>query len=86
MKEELSFKCLSVGMSGTRAIEQDPIQGKHLFVMPPGKTSMICLRYKVEAPVSGHPHEAEKLSTTGAGCFSGVIFVSEEFKRGFFNT
>ena len=37
MKEELQFKCLSVGMSGPAGIQQDPIQGDHLFSAPPGK-------------------------------------------------
>ncbi|XP_068718037.1 uncharacterized protein [Montipora capricornis] len=40
MKEELQFKCLSVGMSGPAGIQQDPIQGDHLFSAPPGIRSL----------------------------------------------
>ena len=42
MKDELRFKCLSVGMSGqkTITIEQEPIQGNHLYAMPPGKATI----------------------------------------------
>lgn len=36
MKDELQFKCLSVGISGPK-FKQEPIQGSHLFVMPSGK-------------------------------------------------
>ena len=43
MKDELRFKCLSVGMSGPKAIEEEPIRGNHLYAMPPGKSLMVCL-------------------------------------------
>ncbi|XP_020603203.1 uncharacterized protein LOC110042195 [Orbicella faveolata] len=36
MKDELQFKCLSVGMRGEKATEEDPIQGSRLYAMPPG--------------------------------------------------
>ena len=41
MKDELRFKCLSVGMSGPNEVEQEPIQGRHLFAMPPGKSCSV---------------------------------------------
>lgn len=40
MKDELQFKCLSVGMRGEKATEEDPIHGRHLYVMPPGESRM----------------------------------------------
>ena len=38
MKDELQFKCLSVGMREEKATEEDPIQGSRLYAMPPGKS------------------------------------------------
>ena len=40
MKDELRFKCLSVGMSGQKSIKEEPIQGSHLYAMPPGKLTI----------------------------------------------
>lgn len=37
MKDELQFKCLSVGMSGHTFVKEEPIQGNQLYAMPPGK-------------------------------------------------
>ena len=42
------------------------------------------LLYTVEAPVSGHPREAEKVSTTGAGHLWECV--NTEFKQGFVKT
>lgn len=40
MKDELQFKCLSVGMRGKQGTEEDPIHGSNLYAMPPGKSHM----------------------------------------------
>ena len=37
----------------------------------------------VEAPVSGHPWETEKVSVTGAQALTGMMLLSSEFRQGF---
>lgn len=37
MKEEMQFKCLSVGISDQTFIKEEPIQGNHLYAFPPGE-------------------------------------------------
>ena len=47
------------------------------------------IKSTVEAPVSGHPREAEKVSATGAGRLYGDVQIQSlyelEFKQGFIN-